>query len=191
MGFELRRFAGTRGLALIGVAMMMVIAWQSFATESATAVTTHTRHVSCAASSFLPIDSATPYGMAGVYRIRTGTGGSGRFRCDPGIPNGAVVKRVRFTLADQSPNGAITQCALKRQGLQVGTVTTVNEMASVPATGIGSQQPLRLADESISFATIDNSQYAYWLECLVPNLVESNLGIGGADITFTITAAKG
>ena len=40
-------------------------------------------------------------------------------------------------------------------------------------------------------ATIDNSNYGYWLECWSDYYPDLGIGIYGADVIYTITAAKG
>jgi hypothetical protein len=56
---------------------------------------------------------------------------------------------------------------------------------------------LRYTDSSISFATVDNANFAYSLQCQIvyhDGLLSSlgdRFGIIGADITYTISAANG
>ncbi len=155
----------------------------------ASALTTYTRSVSCAGGSFLPNDSETTYAMSATGRVRTSLLGNGVFRCDPGIPHGAVVTQVRFTLFDYSVNANVGPCSLKRHTLQLSAPPNEELMASVNATAFA-PGGVRPSDSSINFAAIDASKYAYWLECSI-DYNNANVGILGADITFTITAAKG
>ncbi|MDL2334634.1 MAG: hypothetical protein QFC55_01205 [Chloroflexota bacterium] len=78
-------------------------------------------------------------------------------------------------------------CALVRTGL-VPPVGGFEVLAAVPTTGLNpTPGTVRLADTIIDFATIDNTRYGYFLQCQI----ESVGGIFGADVIYTITAAKG
>jgi hypothetical protein len=153
--------------------------------------TSQTRSVSCNAYAFQPVDSATGADYANAKRTRVGTGGSGFYSCDPGIPHRAVVTKVQFSIWDGSGSSEVKFCGLFRSGLTSSNVDTVQELASVPATGIA-QAPgfARLTDSSIQNATIDTSAFVYWAQCNLPQAGQS-LGIFGANVTFTISAANG
>jgi len=159
----------------------------------AQAITTYTRTASCSAlGGFHPIDSNTKYGYASTTRLYYLGVGSSFFLCDPGLPNKAVVTKVRFTIYDYSASAEVRNCALVRSGLTPTTAESLQVLASVPATGASyySDQPLRPSDTSISYATIDNGNFAYWLQCEF-SANTSALGLYGADITYKITAANG
>lgn len=163
--------------------------------------TIYTRSASCAGLSFYPTDSRTEYDNYGTLRVhRTGDNpfGTGVFRCDPGLPNGAVVKKVQFTvgLRDNSGLVGVGQCALRRSSLAPATATQVQDLARVTPAVTGPTGTYRLTDSTITNATIDNSLYGYWLEC---EHVESwqwtatvpLTGLYGADVIYTISSTKG
>jgi hypothetical protein len=155
--------------------------------------TTQTRSASCAGLDFYPSDRQTFYNDVGTLRVRNGTGGKGIFRCDPGLPNGAVVTKVQFTLRDDWPSTIeVKGCSLVRSGLTTTTATSSQRLASVLGTG-GAAAPgiVRVTDTSIVHATIDNAKFGYWLECTINGATEDGLGIYGADVIYTISAAKG
>lgn len=168
-------------------------ATSSFAASAASpASITQTRSVSCSAFAFVPLDTATGADYANSKRIRAGTGGSGFFSCNPGLPDRAVVTRVQFSIWDGSGSSQVKFCGLYRSGLGGATsAETVQELAALPATGLA-QAPgfARLTDTSILNATVNTRSYAYWLQC---NLEQSgqSLGIYGADVYYTITATNG
>lgn len=175
------------GAMLVGPAVARV-AGPGQSDSAVSAAGTQTRAVSCASTDFFPVDSDTPYQNAGTMREAAGVDS---LRCNPGLPHRAVVTRVRFSIHDGSISGVVGPCALKRMGLAIATVNTVQTMASVPATDLYaySETPKRLTDTSISFATVDPTNYAYWLECQVNG--SPLIGVYGADVTFTITGANG
>src|SRR4051794_26686528 len=91
----------SRRLAAIAVATLVlaVLVTASLITPAVGAATaTYTRVASCAGLSFYATDSNTTYSNIGALRTRTDNGGgTGAFRCDPGLPNHAVVTKVQFT----------------------------------------------------------------------------------------------
>jgi hypothetical protein len=145
-----------------------------------------TRMVSCAGSGFYP-HADVAYDTAGTVRESEE---HTTLRCAVALPHSAVVSRVRFTLYDGSISGVVGPCSLKRVGLTPATATTEQTLASVPATDLNDFSGVRrLSDTSISFASVDNARYAYWLECPVNS--SPFQGIIGADVTFTISSANG
>ena len=176
-----------------GIAIGALLA-PTFDGGEAQAVTTYTRTTSCSAlGGFHPIDSNTKYAYAATTRLYYVGVGSSFFLCDPGLPNKAVVTKVRFTIFDNSVNGEVRNCALVRSGLTPTTAESLQVLASVPATGVpfySGGPPLRPSDTSISYATIDNANFAYWLQCEFSENT-SALGLYGADVTYKITAANG
>jgi hypothetical protein len=181
------------GLSLLVLTALIGIALVVPAVSDAT-VTTYTRSASCAGLDFYPTDSATGYDNDGAARIHT-TGGSGAFRCDPGLPTGAHVTKVQFTLEWQGPGPTDFQCALRRSALTVQGVDSAETIASVPGLPgwDGSALGYRVSTSAISNGTIDNANYGYWFECVLPasDGVGYLIGISGADVIYTITAAKG
>jgi hypothetical protein len=190
-GFADGRFGRPTFFLAAGIAIGALLA-PAFGGGGAQAVTTYTRTASCSAlGGFDGQDSDTGSAYASTRLYWTG-GGDGFFLCDPSLPNKAVVTKVRFTVLDNSAWGEVRNCALARSGLTTTTAASVQVLATVPATGgeSSSPTPRRPADTSISFATIDNANFAYWLQC---QLSETSpfVGIYGADITYRITAANG
>jgi hypothetical protein len=162
------------------------------AIASTPAATSQTRSVSCNAFEFQPVDSATGSDYFNSKRIRSGMGGSGFFTCNPGLPTRAVVTKVQFSIWDGSGSSQMKYCGLYRSGLGGATAAeTVKELAAVPPTGIA-QAPgfARLTDITIQYAVIDNSRWAYWLQCNIEQAGQS-LGLYGADVIYTISAVNG
>jgi hypothetical protein len=179
---------------LLGVLLSTVIVGPG----PAEGATTYTRSVSCASFNFHPIDSITQqaWNPTERYLYRAGSAaGDGFFLCDPGLPHKAVVTRVRFTLMDASDLVEARYCALYRMSLAPTYPSpTPNVMAQVDTTG-HSEEPgkVRLQDTTINFATVDNSQYSYWLQCQLYGDPRdyADVGLYGAEVTFRITAANG
>ena len=159
------------------------------AAPSAPAATTQVRITSCAGMNFRPIDSATGYTWTG-RRLERGNGGDGWFLCDPQLPHRAVVTKVRFTVYDSSSLNEVRYCALVRHGLAAANSEPV-AIAGVAATGVGAEPgSIRLTDTSILTPTIDNGNFAYWLQCLITGGA-SLTGLIGADVTYRISSANG
>ena len=178
-------------LVAAGMAVGALLA-PAFGTGGAQALTTYTRTASCPAlGGFHPISSDTSYGYIATKLLWLGAGPA-FFLCDPGLPNKAIVTKVRFTILDDTAFGEIQNCALVRSGLTPTTAQSVQVLASVPSTGVPftSALPLRPSDTSISYATIDNANFAYWLQCELP-YTNSQIGLFGADVTYKITAGNG
>ena len=176
--------------ALIGVALVVP------AVSDAT-TTTYTRSASCAGLDFYPTDSATDYSNNGTLRVRTSSNGSGVFRCDPALPTGAIVTKVQFTVQLQvvvpaDGGTGVRSCALRRSGLTATSAATAETIAQVSPSGPTGGIYRASAPIAASKATVDNSSYGYWLECW-SDYYDTDLGIGiyGADVIYTITAAKG
>jgi hypothetical protein len=175
----------------IASAFAAVVATGSFAATAASSAAAQTRSVSCHAFDFTPLDTATGSDFASTKRYRTGSDGSGFFVCDPGLPHRAVVTKVQFSVWDGSGSSEVRFCGLYRSGLAASSSETVQELAASPATGIA-QAPgfARLTDTSIRNATVNTNSFAYWLQCNLPQAGQS-LGLYGADVVYTITAANG
>jgi hypothetical protein len=186
------------GLFLFVFGCLVVGAFLAPAASQAVA-STYTRSASCAGLDFYPADSRTEYDNVGPMRVwrsgDTGNAGSGFFRCDPGLPTGAVVKQVQFTALLQSGDG-MSDCALRRSGLTTTTATTNDDLGRVSFAGGSTNGVVRLTDSSISNGTIDNTKWGYWLECSFNSgwawsTASPSSGLFGADVIYTITAAKG
>ena len=173
-------------LLAAGIAIGALLA-PSFGGSGAQGVTTYTRAVSCQGLAFQPnTDSA--YTASGT--LRSGANGS-YFICGVDLPHKAVVTRVRFTLLDSGSFGWVTNCALVRVGLEPASATAFQVMALVPTTSDSGSQIKRLADTTIDFKTVDNTTFAYFLQCQIQQGAPNAAGIYGADVTYKITAANG
>lgn len=165
-----------------------------FGAPSADAATTYIRSVSCTGLNFHPVDSKTGYGYYGTGLMRTtdeGYDGSGMFACDPGLPNKAIVTKVQFTLFDTNAGGAVESCGLYRNGLEVAAATSSQAVATVTSTGVDAFPGfVRRTTTTISNATIDNSRYAYWLQCRISThpYYDYELRIHGANVIYKISS---
>lgn len=182
---------------LIGTSLAPVAAQVPATGSSAT--TQQVRSASCHGLDFTPMDSETTYSYKGLMRIRTflgnETSGTGYFGCDPGLPSRAVVTQVQFTLWDDDPSGSVRYCGLFRSGLSVAKAKSYDEVAQVPDTGEKAVPgAVRLSDTTIKHGTIDNGNFVYWLQCQITSDTppfNEGIGIFGADILYTISAANG
>ncbi len=121
--------------------------------------------------------------------------------CDPGLPNRALVTKVQFTVSDTSVNWDIRNCGLFRTGLTPSTAGTVQELALVSPTGLAATPgTVRKTDSSIKHAIVDNTSWAYELQCQIDYLFNPDLpppsssktsGIFGADVIYSISSTNG
>ena len=164
------------------------------ASAASPAATTQTRSVSCNAYQFVAVDSNTGSDYIKTLRIRAGEVGSGFFICNPTLPTRAVVKKVQISVLDNAPAGAVSLCGMYRAGLSSAKAAqSYQQLASFPSTGMA-QTPgfVRFTDTSIQNATIDNSNFSYWLQCnLDPGGDHGGTGIYGADVIYTISSING
>jgi len=165
-------------------------------------ITVYTRSASCAGLSFYPSDSRTTYDNIGPMRVVRAPREGGRdiFRCDPGLPNGATVTKVQFTLRFEGVStntwAGVEWCSLRRSGL-VATATADQDMARIEPGLRTAAGPTRFTDSTIQNATIDNSKFGYWLECHLTHSAPwdytgtNTAGIFGANVIYTISATNG
>jgi hypothetical protein len=188
----LRRAVLLPSVAIASAFAAMVATSPFTATAASSAAAAQTRSVSCHAFDFTPIDTATESDYASAKRYRTGTGGSGFFVCDPGLPHRAVVTKVQFSIWDGSGSTEVKYCGLYRSGLATASSSeNIQKLAALPPTGIAEAPGFaRLTDTSIQNATVNTNSYAYWLQCNL-GVAGQSLGLYGADVFYTITAANG
>lgn len=181
------------GLLLAGAAIdATFVAPVAAQVTNPSTTTTYTRSASCAGLDFYPTDSDTRYSNDSMLRYSIAGSGTKVFRCDPGVPNGAVVIKVQFTLFDGEGGSAVAgPCDFVRSGLTTGGAASSQLLASVRAT-VNDPGTVRFTDTTIQYATINNASYGYWFEChLDPGDGYGKPGLYGADVIYTITAAKG
>lgn len=153
--------------AVSALATSALVSGPGAASAASSAATSQTRSVSCNAYQFVAVDSNTGYDYIKTLRIRAGEVGSGFFICNPTLPTRAVVTKVQFSVLDNVSIGAVSLCGMYRSGLGTANAAqSYQELASFPSTGMA-QTPgfVRLTDTSIKNATIDNSNFSYWLQC--------------------------
>jgi hypothetical protein len=179
--------------AVIGAGVAPAVAGVRDQAAQPTAI--QTRSASCQGLNFHPIDYRTGFDYYGGEIRITQAGGSNFLLCDPGLPNRATVRKIQFTLHDESSIGEVRYCALYRSGLTPATALIEQVMALVGSTGISANPAIaRFSSSSITHGLIDNTKWAYYLQCQinVPGQGYSNfLGIYGADVIYTISAANG
>jgi hypothetical protein len=178
---------------IAGATLVAPVAARVAGADNVVPATTYTRSVSCAGLSFYPASSTLHYSNEGALRVSGDdtiqTGGAATFRCDPGLPNGANVTKVQFTLANAQNVPGVQGCNLTRVALAATGNGAYQVMASVPSAP--ALTPIvRETTTSISHPAVNDSAYAYWLECTIEYPI-SGTGIYGADVIYTISAANG
>ena len=188
-----------RGVAPIAVSLALgaSVVTPTFADQAVAQAAVQTRALSCAGFNFHPIDSRTAFRWSGRVLFRSNNQGDGWFLCSAQLPHKAVVKQVRFTVKDAFDKIDVRYCALVRVPLSP-TGQQIQVLAVMSSTGVAAKPGIvRLSDTSIDFATVDNANYTYYLQCQIyfdPTVAAiggAYAGIIGADVTYTISAADG
>jgi len=187
MTIVLSRRHAVGGMSLLAIGCMMGAMLMA---PAAGATTYLNRSASCAGVNFYPDNSGTPWGTAGSLRYRAGAGGNGIFRCNPALPNGAIVTKVQFTVWNQNLGGSFVSCGMTRSSLLYTTSssdwqTMTGQITMSPAI----TDAVRAGSSTISYGTINDQDHAYSVYCELPTI--SDMGIYGADVLYKITAAKG
>ncbi len=133
-----------------------------------------TGYVSLPAAAFRPAYGGYDFHNAGI-RLDNVDGSSDFYFAPVQLPHGATVTRLSFYYADDSATGGgVAELRVNDMDdtfRQMAYVTTVDGQASG-------------YDDTISFATIDNSQYAYYVQC---NLDDSDVHAYGVIIEYAYT----
>lgn len=154
---------------------------------------TRTASANCPGYGFYPPESGVNYASRHTMRYMSQdvAGGNGHFRCDPRLPDGAVVTKVRFTVFDLTEFAEVKNCGLFRMGLRTSSVNLVRTLAWVPATELaGMPDIVRLTTTSIDRPTIQNARFAYYLQCQLSG-TGPDIGIFGANVTYRMGSASG
>ena len=118
-----------------------------------------TGYVSVSAAAFVAIDSTANWRCSGGELYHLETGGV-HFYGSVQLPDGVTVTNVTFHWIDWG--GLNVQCQLKRYNRTM--TLNMASMVSSGDTGTGSSY-----DDTIDFATVDNSQNTYFLDVLLPS----------------------
>jgi len=155
---------------------------------------------------FHAIASTTTYALTaaggGRSMVRAEVGADeswydGFFLCDPGLPHGAEVTKVQFTIRDVTDQAEVRYCALVRTGLSaLSAIQEPTVMAQVPSTGrVAKPGVVRRSTTSITGAIIDNQKFGYTLQCQLDwdeaTIAADGAGIYGANVTYRIDSADG
>jgi hypothetical protein len=165
-------------------------------TAAPTPAATQTRALSCPGIGFHVIDADTEPAYEGTILYRRGTLGSGFFVCPVDLPHRAVVTKVQFTLKDAYVGAQARFCGLVRIDLAAGSAGAHRVLGEVPDTGSAAAPgTIRRTDNSISYATVDNTRYSYYLQCQLTAdgspLEDVDLGLYGATVIYRISSSNG
>jgi hypothetical protein len=144
---------------------------------------TKTGYISVAAGAFTPQEEIVCYWKSpGRLLLSPDTTASDAgFQAPVQLPHGATVTKITFYWHDSDPNECIS-LDLARTTMAGGWLT-MGSAASTGSAGDGSSY-----DDSISDATIDNSQYGYVLHIEIPaNFYELEAHSAFIEYTFTET----
>jgi hypothetical protein len=148
------------------------------------------RAVSCHAFDFFPLTSANAYRQNAAERYPVA---QDFMTCAPDLPHKAIVTKVQFTINDASDTGKIQNCALCATPSSRRVQTCFRRWPPylrpffIETLGIQ-----RLSTSAFSSATIDNTRFAYFLQCqFLVGAASSQTSILGATVNFNITAGNG
>ena len=179
---------------LLAAIVVIVATLTTSSTATVSSATYSFRAASCHGFTFFPNRSyQLDYNWIGSARV-AGTLGSSLMICDPNLPHKAIVTKVQFTLKDYSFAGDVRNCALVRSSLDPISAGGLEVLASVPATSYGAAPGIvRLTTSTISYATVDLVNHAYYVQCelRVDQIPTGDVGIFGVDVIYKITAGNG
>lgn len=134
-----------------------------------------TGYVSVSAAAFRPQVDGYDFYNNGI-RVTNQDGLSDNYYAPVQLPHGAVVTRMTFYWGDSSTSDGSGSMGRNNMNLSVWSMAYVTTSGS---GGDGSSY-----DDTISYATIDNSQYSYYLYWILP---DSNVSGYGVIIQYTYT----
>jgi len=127
-----------------------------------------TGYVSVSAAAFRPQEDGYDFTNSG-WRIMNINGSSDYYYAPVQLPHGATVTRMTFHWYDTS--SAVGNAYLRRSSMDA----TWNTMPNAITSGIGGAGSS--FDDDILNATIDNSQYAYYLHWILPGTTVHGYGV--------------
>jgi len=173
--------------ALIGVALVVPAI-------SDASTTYHTRSASCPGLDFLPMNGTSDYESSDALRGGFNTQQT-LFRCNADLPTGAIVTQVQFTLVISYPGSDPITCLLTRNSLAATANSGSYQAMAGPLTltpvSTDNNTTYRLSDSTITDPTVDDANYAYFLECSMGKDIAPGDGILGADVIYKISTANG
>ncbi len=192
-----------RPVVLLVTGMFIAQTTVSVAAGAVSPNATQERSVSCAGANFHTLDPLTQLRLVGRLMTRldvvpadtNGEPTAGFFACDVSLPNKAEVTKVQFTLRDSSAQARLQYCGLDRSSLKKGSAGSFQTLAQVPTTGMADKPgTVRQTDSTIEHATVDNTEWVYWLQCRIELdglSTTPDAGIYGADVIYRISSANG
>ena len=154
--------------------------------NTAVAAAAGTAVLTIPAAAFTPFEDGYDYENHGRYLfIKSGVSGPyGWFSAPVSLPHGATVTKMTFHWYDDDTQGLSRNGIARLQRTRFGQ-GNFEEMAYAEtpnaASGYGST-----SDTTISYATIDNSQYAYWVVWDLP-VSGSGISVKGCDVVIEYT----
>lgn len=137
-----------------------------------------TGYVSVHSSAFRPVEDGYDF-YNGEY-LYANNAASRYYRTSVHLPHGATVTKVTYYFRDAAANNtSLHMYSGLLTGAGLGMMATVSS-SGTPGNSSG-------YDDSIAYATIDNSQYAYYLVVDLPGGEGTNLRAYGVLIEYTYT----
>jgi hypothetical protein len=143
--------------------------------------TPHTRYFVVGGEGFLPT-SDVAYSNSGAMGGAYVSSGSVAMAAPVHLPHGAVVTGFKVFFYDNSTSDLTVRLA--RIPLASGAYFYLGEVNSSGISGWGNR-----TDTTISYATVDNSQYSYHVKVYCTSWAGYNLRIMGAVVTYTMSEA--
>jgi hypothetical protein len=153
-----------------GILALVSAVGLAFALVYTVTASTGTGYVSVSAAAFQPVSHGYEYANSG-YLLSNTNDSSINYVAPVQLPNGATVNKVTFYFFDGS-SGPTDYGRLQLYGNELNGDTFI--MADIMSTdgGIDSNY-----DDEIENATIDNSQYSYYMRLTLNSSVESIYGV--------------
>jgi hypothetical protein len=151
------------------------------------AVTTYARYASCAGLDFFPNSSGQTYLSQSTERY-----GGGYFICNPNLPNGAQLRRVYWTVRDDSSTAQISACELVSSDLRPGHAGEFTTESYMFDTGIAATPGVvRVGSSFDTLTTVNNAAHGYWIQCASLETSSPSVGIYGVEVRYLITSTDG
>ena len=146
------------------------------------------RYFSCPGINFAPSTSDTLYGFIGSLRFDKPGSINPQYSCNAVLPDGVVIKAVRFHVRDFSDAGEVS-CKMWRTNLLTPFIFS-HQVLIADAGGSGientNSEHVLLETDEISEPFVDNNSFAYYVQCVINGGNSADLGIWGASVEYII-----
>jgi len=154
--------------------------------DSKIGYSTKTSYLSIPVSELSPTREDHDYYKGPSLRIESG---SGAFWAPIQLPHGAVITKLRYNAYDDSSSYYTYAKLYRISNFNPNTSNEIAELTTLPTANLSSWRPL--STNTISYATVDNNNYAYAVQVYLSGPSTNTLLAGNTVIEYTYTAPGG